>query len=107
MCEAAQPGHGGDNGRRDCDLVLGQMSGLGPGVGDELFALAIVELLRDRKGPVGRPAPALAAGLLQRRHRTGAAGPAADAPPTRSVGRYARRRPWRWLRPRPGPGCAP
>ena len=33
----------------------------------KLFALAIVELLRDRKGLVGGPAPALATGLLQRR----------------------------------------
>ena len=67
VCEAAQPGHGGDDGRHVGDLVLGQMAGLGSGVGDELLALAIVELLRDRKGLVGGPAPALAAGLLQRR----------------------------------------
>jgi hypothetical protein len=66
MCEAAQPGHGGDNGRHIGDLILGEMAGLGPGVADELSALAIVELLCDRKGLVGRPAPALAAGLLQR-----------------------------------------
>ena len=43
------------------------MAGLGSGVGDELLALAIVELLRDREGLLRGPAPALAAGLLQRR----------------------------------------
>src|SRR5215470_20009302 len=43
------------------------MAGLGPGVGDDLLTLAIIKLLRDPKGFVGGPAPALATGLLQRR----------------------------------------
>jgi hypothetical protein len=45
MCEAAQPGHGGDDGRHVGDLALGKMVGLGAGVGDELLPLAIIELL--------------------------------------------------------------
>jgi len=53
-----------------CFVLLprrGRPAGLGPGVGYDLLGLAIVELLCDRKGLVGGPTPALAAGLLQRR----------------------------------------
>src|SRR5262245_15892708 len=65
--EAAQTGQRSDNRRRIGDLVLGQVAGLRARIGNELLALAVVELLRDRKGLVGGPTPALAAGLLQRR----------------------------------------
>jgi hypothetical protein len=65
--KAAQPSHGLDNGRHVVDLALGEMAGLGPGIGDDFLALTIVEFLRDRKGLICGPTPALAAGLLQRR----------------------------------------
>ena len=67
MGEAAQPRQRGDDGRHVGDLVLGQIAGLGAGVGDELLAVAVIELLGDGERLVGGPAPALAAGLLQRR----------------------------------------
>src|SRR6516162_5806449 len=67
MGEAAQTGQCGGDGRHVRDLVLTQIAGLGARIGDQLLAVAVVELLGDGERLVRGPAPALAAGLLQRR----------------------------------------
>ena len=67
MGEAAQPRQRGDDGRHVRDLVLAQIAGLGARIGDQLLAVAVIEFLGDGERLVRRPAPALAAGLLQRR----------------------------------------
>ena len=65
VSKAAQPDHGGNDRWHIRDLVFSQVAGFGARVGDELLAVAVVQLLGDREGFVGSPAPALAAGLLQ------------------------------------------
>src|SRR6516162_1442298 len=67
MGEAAQTGQCGGDGRHVRDLVLTQIAGLGARIGDQLLAVAVVEFLGDGERLIRRPAPALAAGLLQRR----------------------------------------
>ena len=50
-CRAAKPrsrSQGGEDRRHVGDLALGQVAGLRPRVGDQLLALAVVQLLRDR-----------------------------------------------------------
>src|SRR5208337_282180 len=66
MGEAAQPRQRGGDGRHVRDLVLAQIAGLGARIGDQLFAVAVVEFLGDDERLVRRPAPSLAAGLLER-----------------------------------------
>src|SRR5271165_4658607 len=67
MGEAAQSRQRSGDGRHVRDLVLTQIAGLGARIGDQLLAVAVVEFLGDGERFVSRPAPALAAGLFQRR----------------------------------------
>src|SRR5450759_523448 len=53
--------------RHVCYQALRQVAHLGARVGDDLLALAVIELLRHRKRLAGRPAKARAAEFLQRR----------------------------------------
>jgi len=60
-----QPDQCANDGWNVANLVLGQVPGLRPRIGDQLFAVAIVEFLRDGQRLVGVPPPALTASLLQ------------------------------------------
>ena len=53
--------------RNVADLVLCQITGFCPGIGDSFLAIAIVQFLGDGRRFVGSPAPTLATGFLQRR----------------------------------------
>src|SRR6202045_2349539 len=64
--KAAQAGQRGDNRRHVADLIFAQVTGFRARIGDQLLAVAVIQLLRHRKSLVGRPAPTLATGLLQR-----------------------------------------
>ena len=56
----------GDDARHVRDQALRQVAGLRARIGDDLLALAVIELLRHLQRPGGRPAEARAAQLLQR-----------------------------------------
>ena len=65
LSKAAQAGQRGDN-LHVANLILGQVTGFRARIGDQFLAVAVIKLLRHGKRLVGRPAPTLAAGLLQR-----------------------------------------
>src|ERR1700730_16538704 len=66
LSKAAQAGQRADNRRHVADLIFAQVTGFRARIGDQLLAGAVIKLLRHRKRLVGRPAPTLATGLLQR-----------------------------------------
>jgi hypothetical protein len=66
LSKATQAGQRGDNRRHVADLIFAQVPGFRARIGDQLLAVAVIQLLRHRKRLVGRPAPTLATGLLQR-----------------------------------------
>src|SRR5450759_1073876 len=57
----------GHDPRHVCYQALRQVAHLGARIGDDLLALAVIELLRHRKCLAGRPAEARGAEFLQRR----------------------------------------
>ena len=100
--EAAQARHGGDDGRHVGDLVLGEMARLGARIGDQLLALAVIELLRDRQASCRRSSPSAgrrsSASDGRSKRRGGACRRCLDRDGERA--RDSRRRPRRSPRPR-------
>src|ERR1700730_14374761 len=65
LSKATQAGQRGDYRRHVADLIFAQVPGFRARIGDQLLAVAVIQLLRHRKRLVGRPAPTLVTGLLQ------------------------------------------
>src|ERR1700730_12831284 len=66
LSKAAEAGQRADTRWHVADLIFAQVTGFRARIGDQLLAVAVIKLLRHRKRLVGRPAPTLATGLLQR-----------------------------------------
>ena len=65
LSKAAQARQRGDDRRHVADLIFGEVTGFRARIGDQLLAVAVIQLLRHRQRLVGGPSPTLAAGLLQ------------------------------------------
>src|SRR6202045_1418753 len=65
LSKATQAGQRGDHRRHVTGLIFAQVTGFRAWIGDQLLAVAVIQLLRHQKRLVGRPTPTLATGLLQ------------------------------------------
>jgi putative transposase len=59
LSKATQAGQRGDDRRHVTDLIFDQVTGFRARVGDQLLAVAVIQLLRHRKRLVGRPTRAV------------------------------------------------
>src|ERR1700730_16799069 len=60
LSKATQAGQRGDHRRHVTGLIFAQVTGFRARIGDQLLAVAVIQLLRHRKRLVGRPTPTLA-----------------------------------------------